>query len=111
MLLPGNVFDLAFHHHRGHCQAGGVGEGKGYAFDSEFIGQEGSPSAQFKNGPPAWFTLNLELTPRNSPADTRSQSFRSRLFGGEARGKAFRTGALAVAIGDLTICINAAQKA
>jgi hypothetical protein len=104
--------ESAFHHHRGHRQAAGVGEGKGNCFYPEFPGQQGGPSAQFKHGPPSRLTLNLELSPCDSAADAGSQRFRSRLFGGKTCGEAFCTRSLtAAAIGDLMIGVNAAQKA
>src|ERR1700722_5682099 len=102
---------LAFHHDHRHSEFAAMGQGDGNAFYSEFGAQSSRPSAEFKNGPPTWFPADLELGPGDPLADTRSESFCGGLFGGKSCGEAFRARAFAVAIGDLTICINAPQQA
>ena len=97
---------LIFHHHSAIARLPVWREGKGNRPHPEFPGQNLGPSAQFKNGPSTWLALDLELIPGDSPADPGSQCLRSRLFGGETGGEAFRTGSLAAAVRDLMICVN-----
>src|SRR5580698_6373701 len=102
---------LAFHHDHGHRQFAAMGQGDGNALYSEFGAQSGRPAAEFKNGSPTWLPVDLELGSGDTLADTRAESFCGGLFGSETCGEALRARAFSVAIGDLTICINAAQKA
>jgi hypothetical protein len=55
-------------------------------------------------------TLNLKLIPRDSPADAGTERLRSRFFGGETSGEAFRTCPSTAAVGDLIIGVNSPQK-
>jgi hypothetical protein len=54
---------------------------------------------------------HLELIPRDSPADSGSQSFRGCLLGCESGGEALRASTSAAAISDFMIGIDTAEKA
>src|SRR5580698_4225518 len=89
---------LAFHHDHRHGQFAAMGQGNRNAFYSEFGAKSSRPSAEFKNGSPTWLPADLELSPGDTSADTRSEGFCGRLFGGETCREAFRARAFAVAI-------------
>src|ERR1700723_600758 len=104
------IVALVFHYHGRHRQTTGMGEGKRDRAHPEFLSQQCSPSPQFQNWPLARVARDLELTPRNPPADAGTQCLCSRLFGREAGCEALRADPLAAAIGDLLVRINAPQK-
>src|ERR1700722_12731726 len=92
------IVALVFHYHGRHRQTTGMGEGKRDRAHPEFLSQQCSPSPQFQNWPLARVACDLELIPRNPPADSGTQRLRSRLFGRETSRVAFRADPLAAAI-------------
>src|SRR5580698_7817883 len=68
---------------------------------AETIREIAGASAEVQRGTLPRLTLNLDLSPRDSPLNTCAQGLGSGLFGREARSEAFRGALFAHAVGDL----------
>ena len=107
---PAEILGLVFEEHAGHGKAGGVGDGKGHMCDSEPLGDLRGPPVELNCGPSAWFADNFDFQPTHPVAYAGSEGFGGCLFGGETRGEALSSVALAQAIGLFRRGIDPAEE-
>src|ERR1035437_7973890 len=103
--------NLILHDDDGEGDIFAVGQRERDGGDAEFAGALGGAAGEFEAGLAAGFAGDFEFEPVDAVADACAESLGPGLFGGEAGGEAFGGVLLALAVLDLSLGENAAQKA